>query len=96
MLPTSLGVVVSNDGDKGFVRYATVVRSTGYTDANNLINDAMIDENDKTVYNTVDAWLRQTIGNGEFPFAEKGDDLAYLIFNVEVTFEGHSCPTSSP
>ena len=96
MLPTSLGVIVSNDGDKGFIRYATVVLSTGYPEANNLINDAMVDEKDKTVYNSVDAWMREAVGSDGFPFAEKGNDLAYVIFNVEVTFEGHSCPTASP
>ncbi|PZO14205.1 MAG: hypothetical protein DCF25_15240 [Leptolyngbya foveolarum] len=91
MLPTSLGVVVQDDGDKGFVQSITLVRSTGFEDADNLIIDATLD--DRTLFDQVDSWLRTAVdNNGSFPFEPPLSTLAYNIFNVEVVFDEHSCP----
>lgn len=93
-LPTSLGVIIGNDGATGFLQYITIAGSTGYNEADDAISDAGL--NNDLFAQEVESWVRATVGKeGAFLFEEGTNSLAYLIFSVEVIFEGHSCPDSN-
>lgn len=96
VLTTSLGVVViqsveGNDGE-GFVQDILLVSSTGYEDADNLIRDALTDNQETR--NLVENSIREQVANdGKFPFEPPSDTLAYNIFKVNVMFDGQqNCP----
>ena len=91
-LNTSLGIVVRDDGAQGLVDYVTLAGGTGYIEANDIINDTARDSEE--LKQAVEAWTRAAVGeNGAFSFEPEVGSAAYLIWNVEVTFTDHSCPS---
>lgn len=102
MIPTALGVVVTNDNEGGFVQYITLLLDTGYAEVNDVFNTLSVSEDfDRVdgIYQKTEDWLRRQSfeyrgeRKGVFSFEEE-DSLAYLIWNVELVLTDNDCPNS--